>query len=233
MRAILTDIEGTTTSLSFVKDVLFPYARTHLPAYVRLQRGVPAVTAILDEVRRHEENPALDEEAVIALLCHWIDEDRKITPLKTLQGYIWEQGYRAGVLLGHVYDDAVTRMRAWRAGGLRLYVFSSGSVAAQKLLFEHAAHGNLSPWFSGFYDTTIGPKRESSSYAAIAAAIETPPPEVLFLSDTLMELDAARAAGMETIWVNREGTEIVGVAHRAARSFDEIDSFLFSQADGA
>jgi enolase-phosphatase E1 len=226
MQAVLTDIEGTTSSLSFVKDVLFPYARQHLPVYVRDHRASPRVAAIVDEVRRYEGDPSLDEQAVVDLLCRWIDEDRKITPLKTLQGYLWEEGYRAGVLQGHVYDDAVTRMREWRARGLRLYVFSSGSVAAQKLLFEHTAEGNLSPWFSGFFDTMTGPKREASSYIAIARVAQTPPAEILFLSDTVTELDAARAAGMRTSWVNREGMAVAGVEHREARSFDEVDPFL-------
>lgn len=108
MRAVLTDIEGTTSSLSFVKDVLFPYARRHLLDYLRDHRGDPRIAAILDEVRRHETTPSLDEGALVALLCRWIDEDRKITPLKTLQGFIWEQGYLSGELRGHVYHDAVT-----------------------------------------------------------------------------------------------------------------------------
>jgi enolase-phosphatase E1 len=226
MRAVLTDIEGTTSSLSFVKDVLFPYARRHLPVYVRDHRARPRVAAIVDEVRRYEGNPSLDEQAVVDLLCRWIDEDRKITALKTLQGYLWEEGYRAGVLQGHVYGDAVARMREWRARGLQLYVFSSGSVVAQKLLFEHTAEGNLAPWFSGFFDTTTGPKREASSYIAIAGAVRTPPAEILFLSDTIPELDAARTAGLRTTWLNREGVATVGLEHREARSFDEVDPFL-------
>jgi enolase-phosphatase E1 len=230
MQAVVTDIEGTTSSVSFVKEVLFPYAREHLPGYVCGHRQDPRVAAILDDVRRHESDPRLTEGAVVDLLCRWIGEDRKITPLKTLQGLVWEQGYRAGVLRGHVYPDAVTHLRRWRTSGLRLYVFSSGSIAAQQLLFEHTALGNLAPWFSGFFDTTTGPKAVASSYVAIAETIRTPAPAVLFLSDTVAELDAARAAGMQTIWLNREGTAIAGVAHREAHSFDEVDRLLLAGA---
>jgi enolase-phosphatase E1 len=223
MRAVLTDIEGTTSSLAFVQDVLFPYAREKLPAYVREHRADPRIAWLLDEARRHDGRPSLDEEATVALLLRWIDEDQKVTPLKTLQGHIWEQGYGEGTLRGHVYADAARQMRAWRDKGLRLYVFSSGSIAAQKLIFGHSVHGNLAPLFAGFFDTTTGPKREPSSYLAIAAAVELPPPEILFLSDTIQELDAAHTAGMATTWLNREGQSSASVSHRQARSFDAID----------
>ncbi|RZF64379.1 acireductone synthase [Sphingomonas populi] len=197
MRAILTDIEGTTTSLSFVADILFPYARAHLPAYVAAH---PAEAApILAEVEAAEPGDP------IATLLRWIDEDRKATPLKTLQGMIWADGYASGAFTGHVYADAVAALRRWHAAGVALYVFSSGSVAAQKLLFGYSDAGDLTPLFSGYFDTTTGPKREAASYAKIADAIGVAADEVLFLSDIAEEIAAARSAGMEALLIDRAG----------------------------
>ncbi|AOH84138.1 enolase [Sphingomonas panacis] len=198
MKAILTDIEGTTTSLSFVADVLFPYARAHLPAYVAAH---PAETApILAEVEAAEPGDP------IATLLRWIDEDRKATPLKTLQGMIWADGYASGAFTGHVYADAVSALRRWHAAGVALYVFSSGSVAAQKLLFGHSDAGDLTPLFSGYFDTTTGPKRESASYAKIAESIGVAADEILFLSDIAEEIAAARGAGMQALLIDRAGS---------------------------
>lgn len=221
IRAVLTDIEGTTSSLSFVKDVLFPYARTHLAEFVRAHAAEPAVGKLLDDVRR-ESGAALDNDAVVELLLRWIDEDRKITPLKSLQGLIWEAGYRNGELTGHVYDDAYEQLRVWRNRGLRLYVFSSGSVKAQQLLFGHSDKGDLRPLFDGYFDTTVGAKREPGAYHRIAEIIAVAPAEVLFLSDVTEELDAARAAGMKTFCLVRTGAPPADAEHRVARRFDEI-----------
>lgn len=222
IRAILTDIEGTTSSLSFVKDVLFPYAREHLPAYLRRHAREPAVAQLLAEARAVIGGSPSDEE-VVAQMRRWIDEDRKITPLKTLQGLIWEEGYRQGQLQGHVYEDAARKLRAWHARGLKLYVYSSGSVLAQQLLFGHTAQGDLTALFAGFFDTTIGAKREAASYRAIAAAVSLPAASIVFLSDVKEELDAARAAGMQTRWLVRDGELDHDPVHRQARSFDELD----------
>ncbi len=221
IRAIVTDIEGTTSSLSFVKDVLFPHARAQLPAYVRARTQEPAVRAALDAVSA-EVGRKLDDEAAIAQLIAWIDEDRKITPLKTLQGFVWQAGYAHGDFQGHVYDDAVQQLRAWKQQGLALYIFSSGSVHAQKLLFAHTAWGDLTPLFSGYFDTTIGSKRERESYARIAQAVGRPAGEILFLSDIREELDAARAAGMHTGWLIREGALPANPAHPVARNFNDL-----------
>lgn len=196
MTAILTDIEGTTTSLSFVADVLFPYARAHLADYVAAH---PAETApILSDVARAAAGDP------VATLLRWIDEDRKATPLKTLQGMIWAEGYASGAFTGHVYADTIVALRRWHAQGVKLYVFSSGSVAAQKLLFAHSDAGDLTPLFSGYFDTTTGPKREPQSYAKIADAIGVAPGDVLFLSDIREEIDAARAAGLQALLIDRE-----------------------------
>ena len=219
--AIVTDIEGTTSSLSFVKDVLFPYSQKHIAAFVRHHAQDPVVRRELEEVRRLS-GKNLSETEVIEQLVRWIQEDKKITPLKSLQGMIWEDGYKKGNFKGHMYEDAVRHLRKWKEGGIRLYVFSSGSVQAQKLLFAHTEYGDLTPLFSGYFDTHIGNKREAESYRAIAETIGTPPADILFLSDIKEELDAARAAGMHVTWLVREGALDSKAAHRQANSFDEI-----------
>ncbi|MBI3574937.1 MAG: acireductone synthase [Gammaproteobacteria bacterium] len=221
IQAILTDIEGTTSSLSFVKDVLFPYSRAHMANFVRAHAHEPAVRAQLDEVSRLAGRTLTTEEASAQLIA-WIDADKKITPLKALQGLIWETGYKHGDYQGHMYEDAVRWLRRWKERGLMLYVFSSGSVLAQKLLFGHTAWGDLTPLFSGYFDTTIGNKREAAAYRAIAGQIGLPPSDILFLSDIREELDAARAAGMQTVWLVRDGALPTDAGHSWARNFDAV-----------
>ncbi|MDH1106067.1 acireductone synthase [Pseudomonas otitidis] len=221
IKAILTDIEGTTSAVSFVFDVLFPYAARHLPGFVSEHAAEPAVAEQVEAVRRESGEPEASVERVVAILLDWIAEDRKATPLKALQGMVWEQGYRAGQLKGHVYPDAVEALRRWHAEGYRLYVYSSGSIQAQKLIFGCSEAGDLSPLFSGYFDTTSGPKREAGSYRRIVEAIGLPADEVLFLSDVVQELDAAREAGLPTIGLAREGGELAG--HPTVASFAVID----------
>ncbi len=225
IKAIVTDIEGTTSSLSFVKEVLFPYARARLGAFVRDHAMEPAVAVQLEAVRA-ETGIELTLEQVIDRLLHWIDEDRKATPLKALQGMVWEAGYRDGDFRGHLYEDAARCLRTWHERGMRLYVFSSGSVRAQKLLFAHTAYGDLAPLFSGYYDTTIGNKREVAAYATIAADIGLPAGELLFLSDIREELDAARAAGMATLQLVRNDQLDSGAPHRQVTDFDAVEAQL-------
>lgn len=182
-KAILTDIEGTTSSLAFVHDVLFPYARARLPEWVAAHGG--------DLVQ----------------LTAWMDADAKVTELKDVQGRIWAEGYASGDLQGHVYPDAAEALRRWHAQGMVLAVFSSGSIAAQKLIFGHSDQGNLAALFSGWFDTTTGPKREPMSYVLIADALGIPPGEIAFVSDVAAETDAAKAAGMQTYLIDRVGSE--------------------------
>ena len=221
IKAILTDIEGTTSAVSFVFDVLFPYAARHLPDFVREHAGEPEVAAQLAAVRAESGEADADVERAIAILLQWIAEDRKATPLKALQGMVWAQGYRDGQLKGHVYPDAVQALREWKARGLDLYVYSSGSIQAQKLIFGCSEAGDLSPLFSGYFDTTSGPKREAASYQRIAAAIGLPGEQILFLSDVVQELDAAQQAGLQTIGLAREGGVLEG--HDTVASFAVID----------
>jgi enolase-phosphatase E1 len=215
-RAIVVDVEGTTTSLDFVRETLFPFARSRIAAFVAARGSEPDVRAALREVSALEGRE-LDDVAVVATLVRWMDEDRKATPLKTLQGRIWREGYESGALRGHLYDDAAAALRAWHARGILLYVFSSGSVLAQRLLFEHSDHGDLAGLFSGHFDTLIGAKREASSYARIADAMNVPAPEVLFASDVAAELEAARASGMRVVEVRRDHAAPSGVAVSVTR----------------
>ncbi|KTF69605.1 acireductone synthase [Sphingomonas sp. HT-1] len=193
-KAVLLDIEGTTSSIAFVAEVLFPYARQHLAAYVAAHPE--DVAPILAEV------PGEDK---VATLLGWIDEDRKATPLKTLQGLIWEQGYADGTLKGHVYPDTPDALRRWYTAGVAIYIYSSGSIAAQKLIFGRSIAGDLTPMLAGYFDTTTGPKREAESYRRIAAATGLAPGEILFVSDVQAEIDAARAAGLGALLIDRAG----------------------------
>lgn len=221
IRAIVTDIEGTTSSLSFVKDVLFPYARERIADFIAAHGHKPEVARELAEVSRLAGQSLSADEAVTQLI-EWIDEDRKATPLKTLQGMIWETGFRNGDFHGHVYEDAVRQLREWHAAGIPLFIFSSGSVQAQQLLFGHTEYGDLTPLFSGYFDTRIGAKQEAAAYRAIAEKIGAPPSTILFLSDIGGELDAAREAGLQTTQVLREGVITGSGGHPAVRHFDDI-----------
>ena len=221
IRAVLTDIEGTTSSIAFVKDVLFPYARRHIAGFVKQHAADPDVRSLLDEAAAGAGGP-LDDDAVIRQLIAWMDEDRKVAALKALQGMIWEAGYRQGDFTGHIYEDAADKLREWHEAGVRLYVFSSGSVPAQKLLFGYSEAGDLTPLFSGHFDTRTGAKREAGSYRAIARQIGLPAEEILFLSDSIEELDAARAAGLPTIQLDRDGNAPES-GHRRVQSFRVID----------
>ncbi|WP_347927703.1 acireductone synthase [Pseudomonas helvetica] len=225
IKAILTDIEGTTSAVSFVFDVLFPYAARHLPDFVRQQAQRADVARQIDAVRQDSAEPGADVERVIEILLGWIAEDRKATPLKALQGMVWEQGYQAGQLKGHVYPDAVEALKRWHQAGYQLFVYSSGSIQAQKLIFGCSEAGDLTPLFSGYFDTTSGPKREAQSYQRITQAIGCEPAQILFLSDIVQELDAAREAGMATCGLVREGGELAG--HLNVSSFSQIDPATF------
>jgi enolase-phosphatase E1 len=221
IQAILTDIEGTTSSLSFVKDVLFPYSRERLAAFVAARADEPEIARLLAEVGELA-GKSLSTDAAVAQLIQWIDEDRKATPLKALQGMIWEEGYKNGDFHGHIYEDAARKLREWRAAGLTLYVFSSGSVHAQKLLFAHTEYGDLTPLFSGYFDTRVGAKQQAGSYHEIAQQMGFAPETVLFLSDIGAELDAAKAAGFHTCQLLRPPAVVEAGAHPTAPDFDAI-----------
>jgi enolase-phosphatase E1 len=224
--AIVTDIEGTTSAISFVRDVLFPYADAHLDAYVAAHRDEPIVAHAMTEAAVEVGDPDADDATILAHLHAWIVEDRKATPLKTLQGLIWHDGYMQTDLLGHVYPDVPPVLQAWSDAGIELYVYSSGSIVAQKVLFSHTFAGDLTPLFQDYFDTTTGPKREAASYAEIAADTGFHPAEMLFLSDTEEELDAARAAGLRTARLMRPADTPAGATtvHPAYVDFAELSA---------
>lgn len=228
VRTILTDIEGTTCSIAFVKETLFPYARREIGRFVRERSDEPFVREQLASVRETLGEPRASVEQLIATLERWIDEDKKHTALKALQGRIWERGYRDGTYQTHVYADAVEKLRAWHAAGMRLCVYSSGSIEAQKLLFEHTVYGDLRPLFSAYFDTTSGPKKEAASYRNIVASLGLSPGEILFLSDVEAELDAASEAGLKTTWLvrpedrNASEDELRHARHPWARTFHDV-----------
>lgn len=221
VHAIVTDIEGTTTDINFVHKVLFPYAHAELPDFLRANADTPAVVEQIDAVRSEMGAPDATLETVIAQLLHWIETDQKVTPLKALQGMVWADGYQRGDFKGHLYSDVAPTLRQWKDLGKALYVYSSGSVQAQKLLFGYSDAGDLTPLFSGYFDTHIGHKREATAYQRIVAELDLPPAAVLFLSDVIEELDAAKQAGMQTLQLVREGTQ-PGNTHACVTRFDEI-----------
>jgi enolase-phosphatase E1 len=227
VQAVLTDIEGTISSISFVKDVLFPYARRALPEFVRSHREQPQVRQWLDRVAA-ELGADSDDEAVITTLLRWIDEDRKHTALKALQGLIWQDGYRNADFSAHIYPDAAQQLQHWHAAGIPIHVYSSGSVPAQQLFFAHSDAGDLSALVSGWYDTETGGKRDAASYQRIAELIGHPPAQIVFLSDVIAELDAAASAGLQTVLLDRlqdyptPRTAQQAGAHLQVQSFAQI-----------
>ena len=224
--AVVVDIEGTTSSTEFVTATLFPYARKRYGDYLAEHADSPAVVRLLDDVRNAISEPAADTARVTAVLEHWTDTDAKVTPLKALQGWIWQEGFASGDLVSQFFPDVVPALRRWRAAGLSLAVFSSGSVEAQRAWFSHSPDGDLQPLISANFDTeNAGPKREPESYRRISARLEVAASSLVFLSDVGAELDAARVAGWDTVGVRRDGepAATAGVGgHREIRSFAEI-----------
>jgi enolase-phosphatase E1 len=192
-KAILLDIEGTTTSIAYVADVLFPYARARIPAWVPIHRDelAPVLAGM----------PPGDP---IEILLGWMDVDAKETALKDIQGRIWREGYEAGELKAHVYPDTPVALRRWTDAGIELCIYSSGSIEAQKLIFGYSEEGDLTGFLSGYFDTTTGPKREPGSYTKIAAALNLAPADILFVSDVAAETEAARAAGLQALLIDRD-----------------------------
>jgi len=192
-KAILLDIEGTTTSIAYVADILFPYARARIPAWVPAHRDEIAATL--------STMPPGDP---VATLLAWMDVDAKETALKHIQGRIWREGYEAGELKAHVYPDTPEALKRWTEAGIRVCIYSSGSIEAQKLIFGHSEAGDLTRYLSGYFDTTTGPKREGDSYARIATALKLDPADILFVSDVAAETDAAKSAGLRALLIDRD-----------------------------
>lgn len=211
--SILLDIEGTATPIAFVHEVLFPFARARLPALLRDRAADPEVAAELAAVQ--DAAPGQDP---LAVLLGWMDADVKATPLKALQGLLWREGYADSTLRGDLYPDVAPALRAWHAEGRRLFVYSSGSVEAQRLIFAHSSDGDLSALFEGHFDTRTGPKRDAASYGAIAASAGLAAGSMLFLSDVVAELDAARSAGLLTCQLVRSRDGTLACSHHPVAS---------------
>lgn len=222
IRAIVTDIEGTTSDIRFVHNVLFPYARERLAAFISAQQYAEPVKSILDNLRDEIAQPDASSAQLTQTLFAFMDEDRKSTALKALQGIIWRDGYVNGDFTGHLYPDVLPALENWKAKGIDLYVYSSGSVAAQKLLFGYSDEGDITHLFSGYFDTHIGAKREAQSYRTIAEQLGLAPAQILFLSDVHQELDAAEEAGLRTIQLIR-GDDDAASHHHQVHRFDVIN----------
>lgn len=224
IKAIITDIEGTTTPVSFVHKTLFPYAQKKLAHYLTQFQNEAAIKQIWTEVAQIENKPNLSLNELIEVMLQWIKSDQKITPLKTLQGLIWESGYAQGDFTAPVYPDAAEKLTDWHKQGHKLYVYSSGSIKAQKLLFKHSDQGDLCPLFSNYFDTTSGPKLEQQSYTTITQSIGRKPEECLFLSDHPGECQAAIKANLNSIQLCRPDNPILEQANcLQVTSFNEIN----------
>ncbi len=239
IRGILLDIEGTTTPISFVHEVLFPYARSHVRDYLAAHFGsaetISDLARLGDEyaldLQEDREPPALVDgsrdaaiDSFVSYVLWLMDRDRKSPGLKSLQGRIWEQGYLDGSLTAPLFADVLPAIEKARRAGLKIAIFSSGSVFAQKLLFAHTNAGDLTGFIDDYFDTTTGPKTASDSYRKIAIALALTATEVLFISDVIAELDAAQAAGMQTLLCVRPGNQPqtpIGT-HEIINSFDRL-----------
>jgi enolase-phosphatase E1 len=234
IRAILLDIEGTTTPVEFVYDVLFPYARSRLRSFL-IERGAELtgeLELLLKEYRQDSERgldpPPISADAYLDSMAEYLgwlmDQDRKSTPLKSIQGKIWEAGYLSGELKGRVFDDVPAAFERWKKQNKRIFIFSSGSALAQRLLFAHTQFGDLTRFISGYFDTETGSKLSPDSYLRIADRIGLPPSEILFVSDAAAELEAALAAGMSAILSIRPGNRPQPQTHsyKAVKSFNDL-----------
>ncbi|MBW3166511.1 acireductone synthase [Ferrimonas balearica] len=203
VQAIIVDTAGTTTDFQFIKDTLFSYSADALPEFLEHHHNDFAVSNLLADIRAHAKEPDADLPRLVELIREWIAADNKLTALKTLQGLVWKQGYLKGDFKGHVYADAAEALKAWKAAGKRLYSYSSSSADAQDLLFKHSNEGDLSALFYGHFDTNLGQKKTVQAYKNILNVISLWPKHVLFVSDDVEELNAARDAGLRTCQVVR------------------------------
>jgi enolase-phosphatase E1 len=224
LRAILLDIEGTTTPIAFVHDVLFSYARDHVREFLATDSAAEDIALLREEHASEVSDapPLTNEIESVAVYVEWLIKlDRKSTALKSLQGKIWRQGYQDGSLKSQVFADVAPAFERWCNQGLRISIFSSGSVLAQQLLFAHTEVGDLTPFIDSYFDTKVGKKGEAESYRKIAEAMGLEPQQILFISDVVSELDAASEAGMKTLLSIRPGNA-TAEEYPSIQSFDEI-----------
>jgi enolase-phosphatase E1 len=240
IKAILTDIEGTTTSIGFVHEVLFPYSSRELEGFIKNRADEPYVNQIIWQVLNYGPDANLSEPSACQgpmaklkesqiikateILRHWIKLDLKIKPLKDLQGLIWRTGYETGAYQGHIYEDAYLKLLSWHQAGIPIYIYSSGSITAQKLLFGFTPHGDLNYLFTGNFDTNIGGKKEKESYRKIVNKINLPAENILFLSDISAELDAAKYTGLQTAHLVRDAQPNQQASHLQVKDFFELNT---------
>lgn len=204
IKTILTDIEGTTSSINFVHDILFPYAYDKMADFLAKNWHNPKVKKSVLQVATLENLSDYSYEEISDILKQWIKSDRKVIPLKDIQGIIWEEGYKNGDYRAHIYEDAYKMLSLWHSQNIPIYIYSSGSIYAQKLFFGYSEYGDLLNLFSGFFDTNIGQKKVSQSYENIASSLQIKPEEIIFLSDIEAEINSALSVGMSTVWVIRD-----------------------------
>jgi enolase-phosphatase E1 len=207
---VLMDIEGTLISVAFVRKILFPFAKHRLAAFLHERRHDADVlrwTAVCQDAVEHETGTRPAYEELPGMLTGWIDQDRKQAGLKALQGMIWDEGYRQRAFGPELYGDVLPALTQWRARGIRLGIYSSGSEQAQRLLFTHTNVGDVTSLFENFFDTSVGEKQAAASYRTISARIGLPPSHIFFLSDAERELDAAGSTGFRTAHIVRPGTD--------------------------
>lgn len=234
IKTILMDIEGTTTSISFVHDTLFPYSTKKLPEFCTNHSESEEVQHWLSEAQRtiQEEDPNfikgdLNPTVIVPYLLSWIKADRKHPALKGLQGLVWREGYEKNVYQSHIYPDVLPTWELWANKGITLAIYSSGSCEAQKLLFGHTSSGDITSFISHYFDTKVGPKKEKQSYAAISQSLSSDPEDILFISDIEGELDAAKQSGLCTLQMVRSGTTPTK-KHARCDTFSHIDLELFT-----
>lgn len=241
IRHVLLDIEGTTCPVRFVSETLFPYASERMAEFLETRGEDGTVRELVAQVARAwREDPhpaaqtllqmapqnAASASRVLPYLRWLIQEDRKLTPLKDLQGLVWEEGYATGTLQGPLYPDVAPALRRWREAGLGLAVYSSGSVQAQQLIYGHSNAGDLRDWFQHWFDTRIGPKQASASYRQIVSLLGAPAGSVLFISDSIPELKAAAASGLPVLLCNRDDNPAAPAEFEGftvIRSFEGLD----------
>lgn len=227
-RTVVVDLEGTTSATAFILGDLYDYARPRLLPWLRDRADDGDVRIVREQTIAAAALPAnASDEDVAAALQRWMDDDVKATPLKTLQGEIWAEGFRRGELSAHFFDDVAPRLRAWHADGAAIAVFSSGSVALQRPWFAQSPSGDLTPLVTAYFDTVNGgPKKEPESYRRIAAQLGRTPAELVFLTDSPDEIRAASAAGWQAVAVSRPGEPWhgadLGTAPTVA-SFDDLE----------
>jgi enolase-phosphatase E1 len=221
IRAIVVDTAGTTTDLNFIKDTLFAYSVKALPDFLKENESNVLVDNCICDVKDIALEPDADLDRVVEILQQWVEEDRKATPLKTLQGLIWKQGYARGEFTGHIFPDFIEAIERIKQNNMRIYSFSSGSAEAQKLLFSHSDAGDLTPHFDGHFDTRTGNKLFKQAYCNIINTISLAPKQVLFISDVVEELKAAEEAGMRTMQMVRSQDQRTG-SHKQIASFEEL-----------